>query len=284
MVSSMTAFARQTADSDWGSAVWEMRTVNHRYLEISLRLPEELRALDGTVRERIAARLKRGKVDCILRLDTQASDSGEFSVNSEIVEALTAAAGRINPGYSLNPVEVLRWPGVLESAPADIDRISAAALALLDETLDELVAPRQREGRRRGEVIASRAAGAAEQVSVLRTRVPEIVTAVKERYTQRVRELGENMDEGRLEQECALLAQKLDVDEEIERLSAHIEEVGRVLGQKGAIGRRLDFLMQELNREANTIGSKSASTETTNISVELKVLIEQMREQVQNIE
>ncbi|NNM01821.1 MAG: YicC family protein [Gammaproteobacteria bacterium] len=284
MVCSMTAFARQMVDGDWGSAVWEMRTVNHRYLEISLRLPEELRALDGAVRERISARLKRGKVDCILRLDTQASASAEFAVNAEVVEALAAAAGRINPDYQLNPIEVLRWPGVLETPAADIDTIGAATLGLLDATLDDLVATRRREGQRMGEVIASRSAAAAEQVAGLRTRVPEIVAALKERFAQRVRELGETIDEGRLEQECALLAQKLDVDEEIERLGAHIDEVGRVLKQKGSIGRRLDFLMQELNREANTIGSKSASTETTNISVELKVLIEQMREQVQNIE
>jgi uncharacterized protein (TIGR00255 family) len=280
----MTAFARQAGDGEWGKAVWEIRTVNHRYLETSLRLPEDLRALETDIRERIAQKLHRGKVDCTLRYSPSGQLQSDFSLNRSLVTRLVNTAREIEPGCTINPLDLMRWPGVLDITALDADALRPTLLALLDRTLEQLLAARAREGAKLRDAILARRSSALAQVELLRVRAPEIVAGLRARYTQRVMELGPDLDQGRLEQECALLAQKLDVDEELDRLAAHLAEVERVLQEAGPIGRRLDFLTQEMHREANTVGAKSAHIETTNASLELRVLIEQMREQVQNIE
>lgn len=285
MVSSMTAFARLEDSGEWGHAVWEIRTVNHRYLDISIRLPEELRVLESGVRERISDRLKRGKVECNLRYDAD-STLDKIAVNARLSEKIIQASRSLpvdNPA-PLNPVDILRWPGVIEKNTPDLEQTGACLLILLDKALQDIVENRRREGQKTGRMIEDRCDLALQQVMEMRAKVPDIIAALSERHLERSRELDIELDNGRLEQEIALLSQKLDVDEELDRLETHVNEVKRVLAETEPMGRRLDFLMQEMNREANTLGSKSAHIDTSNASIELKVLIEQMREQVQNIE
>ena len=286
MLASMTAFGRMEGSGDLGNFSWEIRTVNHRYLDMTIRLPEDMRMLEPTVRETISSRIKRGKVDCSLKFDATAVTRSEVPVNRELADKLIKAAESLaitNPGR-IDPIDVLRWPGVINKEPVDMDRMSDQLLALLSGALDHLVENRKREGRKIKTMIMERCDKTAEQIQLTRTRIPEIVEAVRERYLSRARELNTELDKERLEQEMLLLAQKMDIAEEIDRLQAHIDEVKRVLEESQPVGRRLDFLMQEMNREANTLGSKSVHLDTTNASVELKVLIEQMREQIQNIE
>jgi uncharacterized protein (TIGR00255 family) len=289
MIRSMTAFARQEADGEWGALQLELRSVNHRYLEVNPRLPEELRQLETKIRERIGKRLGRGKVDCTMRYQPPvAAAAGELQVNLELVKQLAHASREIdgliyNPA-PVNSLELLRWPGVLESSAVDLEQLQSAAMALLDAALDELDENRCREGDKLKTIILQRCDSAAEVVTAVRQRLPEVLAGVRQRLKERLVELRQELDENRLEQEMVIQAQKLDVDEEMDRLETHIAEVRHVLGRNEPVGRRLDFLMQELNREANTLGSKSADSETTRASVELKVLIEQMREQIQNIE
>jgi uncharacterized protein (TIGR00255 family) len=284
----MTAFARQQGNGDYGELTWEVRSVNHRFLETTVRLPEELRGIEPAVRDRVTARLGRGKVECNLRLKAAGAGSVELQVNERMVEQILAAADkmahRLHSSHQLSIMDVLRWPGVMETAEQDFTPAQEAALTLLEQTLDSLLEAREREGARLSDLIAQRVLGMRSQVETARERMPFVIEAVRERLRTRLAEVAENLDEERLEQEMALLAQRLDVDEEMDRLRTHLDEVSRVLEQDEPVGRRLDFLMQELNREANTLGSKSADGETTAISVEMKVLIEQMREQVQNIE
>ena len=285
MVASMTAFARLEESGEWGHAAWEIRTVNHRYLDISIRLPEELRALETRVRECISGKLKRGKVECNLRYDAD-STLDNIAVNTRLGEKIIQASRSLpvdNPA-PLNPVDILRWPGVIEKHTPDLEQTGAGLLILLDKALQDIVESRRREGQKTGRMIEDRCDLALQQVLQMRAKVPEIIAALSERHLERIRELDIEPDNGRLEQEIALLSQKLDVDEELDRLETHIHEVRRVLTESEPVGRRLDFLMQEMNREANTLGSKSAHIDTSNASIELKVLIEQMREQVQNIE
>lgn len=288
MARSMTAFARHESSGEWGRLVWELRSVNHRHVEIGLRLPEELRSLESEVRTRIAARLNRGKVDAGLRLDTSGEVDMQIRVNEElarrVIDAARVVSGLMDAHASLNPLEVLRWPGVLESRELDPDVLSAAALAALEEALSQMTEARTREGARLRELVLQRCASIGDITRAMRTRVPQIIEAIRARQLQRIQEIAGTVDPARLEQECALLIQRLDVAEELDRLETHLTEVTRVLDQQEPIGRRLDFLMQELNREANTLGSKSAHVDTTGASVELKVLIEQIREQIQNIE
>jgi uncharacterized protein (TIGR00255 family) len=247
-----------------------------------------LRAIEPAVRERVTARLGRGKVECNLRFNPAADAAVELKVNDAMVEQILAAADkmahRLHSSHLPSIMDVLRWPGVLETAERDFTPVQEAALALFDQALDSLIEAREREGGRLAELIVKRVAAMREQVELARTRMPVVIEAVRERLTARLLEVVENLDKERLEQEMALLAQRLDVDEEMDRLRTHLDEVSRVLDQDEPVGRRLDFLMQELNREANTLGSKSADSETTAVSVEMKVLVEQMREQVQNIE
>ncbi len=288
MVRSMTAFARREAEYPYGSVSWELRSLNHRYLEISLRLPEELRAQEAAVRERINARLGRGKVDCSCRFQPAASSAVPSAIDSDNLARLLTAVGTVREAASdITPpaaLEVLRWPGIVQEQSADIDTLRTDALALLDTALDELVDNREREGAQIDTVLRQRCNGIGEQVGKARELMPQIRENLRDRMQQRLSELDIDTDPGRFEQELVIQLQKIDVDEELDRLDGHITEVRRVLGSDEPIGRRLDFLMQELNREANTLGSKSVAIDSTGISVELKVLIEQMREQVQNVE
>ena len=285
MVASMTAFARREDTGEWGHAVWEIRTVNHRYLDISIRLPEELRVLEGEVRERISARLKRGKAECNLRFNSD-SVAGDFNVNTGLIEKIIQASGElpVNKPAPINPVDILRWPGVIDKNTPDLEQLGKSLIVLLDRTLEDLLETRRREGQKISEMIETRCDLSLQQVRRIREIIPEIISSTSDRHVARVREIGIELDNGRLEQEISLLAQKLDVAEELDRLETHTLEVKRVLTESEPVGRRLDFLMQEMNREANTLGSKSAHIDTSNASIELKVLIEQMREQIQNIE
>jgi uncharacterized protein (TIGR00255 family) len=287
MIRSMTAFARQELEADWGALTWELRSVNHRYLEVSLRLPDELRSLETAVRERAARRLGRGKLDCNLRykpiqrraalaLDTQALD--------QTLAACELIRSQLPDAAAINPLDLLRWPGVIQEESADPAPLAEAALALFDQALNELVATRDREGAQIHEILRTRLDAMEPLVASARARLPEVLARIRDKLRLRVQELTASPDPDRLEQELAYIAQKMDVDEELDRLTGHIAEVRRVFELAEPVGRRLDFLMQEFNREANTLGSKSADSETTKVSVELKVLIEQMREQVQNVE
>jgi len=288
MMRSMTAFSRQQGHGEYGELTWEVRSVNHRYLEATVRLPEELRAIEPAVRDRVTARLGRGKVECNLRFQPAAGAAGELQVNDSMIEQLLAVsdrvAHRLHSSHHLSIMDILRWPGVMEVAEQDFTPVQEAALAQLDLALNGLIETREREGERLAGLITQRLDAMYQQVELARERMPQVIESVRERLRKRLTEVAENLDQDRLEQEMALLAQRLDIDEEMDRLRTHLEEVRRVLQQDEPVGRRLDFLMQELNREANTLGSKSADSETTAVSVEMKVLIEQMREQVQNLE
>lgn len=284
MIKSMTAFARESASDASGELVWELRAVNHRFLEVHVRLPEELRGLETAVRDRISAHLRRGKVDCTLRWAQVPGASTDLRVNRPLVEGLVGAlaevSGIVGRAGAPAPLDLLRWPGVLQEAQQDLDLVGSAALELLQAAIDELVAARRREGERLGVMLQDRCALLQQSVERVRVRMPQVLTGVRKRLSERLAEVRDELDAGRLEQEMALLASRLDVDEELDRVGAHLAEVADVLRRAEPIGRRLDFLMQELNREANTLGSKSADVEVTRESVEMKVLIEQMREQV----
>jgi len=290
MTASMTAFARRETSTPWGSLVWELRAVNHRYLELSFKLPDELRAIEPVARELIGKRLGRGKVDGHLRLvaregvDVVLDEAlvGRLAGLARKTQELAAAAGGTVTPWRM--VDLLRWPGVFKSAAVDPEALQKAALTLLAEVLDEFGATRAREGGQLAAILRQRLDAMDEIAARVRALLPEVRQNFRERLLDRLKDVREELEPARLEQELLLFAQKTDVDEELDRLTMHINEVRRVLDDKGQIGRRLDFLMQELNREANTLGSKSADVRVTNAAVDLKVLIEQMREQVQNIE
>ena len=288
MLRSMTAFARQEQSSAWGTITWELRSVNHRYLETALRLPEALRGLETLVRERIGAALSRGKVEATLKLQAASAAPSAIALNLPVVQRLLEVAAElehmIGPGTGLRLIDVLRWPGALNEAEPNLDDIRAAVLGGLDAALAELIATREREGQRTAELLQQRCEAIRVQVTRVRTRRPEVLSRWRDRLLSRLADISTDSDPGRLEQELVLIAQRLDVDEELDRLDTHLDEIQAVFARPEPVGRRLDFLMQELNREANTLSSKSADTETTRAAVELKVLIEQMREQIQNIE
>ena len=288
MIRSMTAFARQEADTEFGSLAWEIRSLNHRYLELSLRLPEELRAMESAVRERVNARLGRGKVECSCRFRPVAAGAAPVDVNEDnltrVLAACKAVNSRLPAAVPLNPLELLGWPGVVREATVDTGPLQQQALTLLDKSLDELLLCREREGEQINTLLLQRCEDMSALVLQARSCLPEIRAGLRKKLQARLADLDVDVDPGRFEQELVMQLQKVDVDEEMDRLESHIGEVRRVLERREPVGRRLDFLMQELNREANTLGSKSVVTATTNISVELKVLIEQMREQVQNVE
>ncbi len=288
MIRSMTAFTRQERSGDWGAIAVELRSVNHRYLDINMRLAEDMRALEPKLREVIQTRLGRGKVDCTVRFDAPQGTAGELVVDKEFAKQIAHASREVDALlYSPAPVssiDVLRWPGVLQAAPTDWERLHAETLGVLDEALADLVDAREREGRKLQELIEQRCQAVLDVVQAVRQELPEIQSRWREKLLARLAEIQADADAARLEQEMVYLAQRMDVDEEIDRLEAHVAEVRRVLAADEPVGRRLDFLMQELNREANTLGSKSVDAGSTRASVDLKVLIEQMREQVQNIE
>ncbi len=287
MIHSMTAFARAEQAGPDGTLSWELRSVNHRYLEPHLRLPEAFRDLEGGVRDALRQGLSRGKIECTLRY-TEDSAGKPLQVDREraalLVAAAESVAGLIKQPAALNPLEVLGWPGVLVADAADPQALNQAALALFKQALDELKKGRAREGAELAKLLGERLDGILAEVSALRELVPQMLAAQRQKILDRCAEMQVDLDPQRLEQELVLLAQKSDVAEELDRLSTHVSEVRRVLKAGGQAGRRLDFLMQELNREANTLGSKAFDPRSTQAAVNLKVLIEQMREQVQNIE
>lgn len=287
MIFSMTAFGRSDQDTGWGSLVWELRSVNHRYLELSLKLPEEFRALEPQVRQALGARLGRGKVDVCLRFkshETLAELKLDEQRVSQLAEFAAQIVARTQTAAPLRTVDYLRWPGVLVAPEMDTEALTKAALLGLDQALGALVEMRAGEGARMRALIEQRLDNMEQILAGLKPVLPEIVQQYRERLRTRLAEVAQELDAARLEQEMVMFAQRMDVEEELDRLDAHLQEVRRILKQGGAIGRRLDFLMQEFNREANTLGSKAADLRQTNAAVELKVLIEQMREQVQNIE
>lgn len=287
MAHSMTAFARVERASAQGTLSWELRSVNHRYLEPHLRLPDAFRELESAVREALRTGLSRGKVECTLRLNeetlTHAPQLNKDRAR-ELIQAAEAVAALIAQPAPIDPLHVLAWPGVLASRPMDTQALQASALALFGEGLEEMKVGRAREGAELARLINDRLDAMAQDITALREQVPQMLTTQRQKILDRFAEMRAELDPARLEQEMVLLAQKSDVAEELDRLSTHVQEVRRVLASPGASGRRLDFLMQELNREANTLGSKAFDPRSTQAAVNLKVLIEQMREQVQNIE
>ena len=288
MLHSMTGFARQAADSKIGMLSWEMRAVNHRYLELSFRLPEELRPKEQVFRRQVGSILKRGKVDCSLYFRRAFDGQTDMRLDTALVQLLGKRAAEISAeipeSTALNPIDVLRWPGVIAEPEIDADPLFAAATSLLDQTLEAMASMRASEGERIAAMIESRCVDVATIVSSVRKRLPDVLAAAHAKQRERIEKLNVDADPARLEVELALIAQKLDVDEEVDRLDSHLTEIRDALARDEPVGRRLDFLMQELNREANTLGAKSADAQTTKAAVELKVSIEQMREQIQNIE
>ena len=287
MIHSMTAFARAEQASANGTLSWELRSVNHRYLEPHLRLPESFRDLEGAVREALRNGLSRGKVECTLRFsDDNAGKALQVDLEraAQLIAAAESVAGLIKQPAALNPLEVLGWPGVLVADAADPQALNQSALSLFTEALNELKNGREREGSELAKLLNERLDSILEQVVALRELVPQMLAGQRQKILDRCAEMQAELDPQRLEQELVILAQKSDVAEELDRLSTHVSEVRRVLKTGGQAGRRLDFLMQELNREANTLGSKAAAKELADASMALKLLIEQMREQVQNLE
>src|SRR5690606_7268048 len=289
MPRSMTGFARREAKLPWGTVIWEIRSVNHRYLEPGFRLPEDFRELEPALRDLIRKALQRGKVEAALSIQWEQENDSELGVNLSRVSQLAGAAQQITEQLGelaapVNPLDILKWPGVIQKQEMDREAMQQAVLDLFDEALKQLIEHRTREGAELEQLILQRLDAVSAQVVAVRARLPEILQSQREKLQTKIASLQVELDPERLVQEIALLAQKADVDEELDRLDTHVIEVKRSLKQTDSLGRRLDFLMQELNREANTLSSKSIVSETTQAAVELKVLIEQMREQVQNIE
>lgn len=286
MIRSMTAFAGAERITPWGTLGCELRSVNHRFLEMGVRLPEELRALEPQLRERLAARVSRGKLDLMLRL--RAPDAAQsLAVNEPLVEQLAVLAQRLGarfPQLQVQFADLLQLPGVLQGQAVDPAALQAQALELLDEVLAEFVAAREREGGKLAAAIVERVDAVERIAAEVKQLIPAIRDGQRAKLAARLADLPHPVDPGRAEQELVLWLQKLDVDEELDRLDSHIKEIRRVLRQPEPAGRRLDFLLQEFNREANTLGSKSVDSRTSNAAVELKVLIDQIREQVQNLE
>jgi uncharacterized protein (TIGR00255 family) len=291
----MTAFSRQQLEQDWGSLTWEIRSVNHRYLETSIRLPDTLRGLENATREAVRKRLSRGKVECLLRYQATESAESDLQIDRDLVRKLIDANRQIEQmigtstsvSASVNKVnssDLLHWPGVIQEQVIDTGTLEKESLDLFNKALDDLVANREREGEALVGFLLQRVESIREIVVTIRDGMPAILAAQRKSLLGRVQELKVELEPARLEQEVVLHAQKADVDEELDRLDSHVKEVERVIKTSGQKGRRLDFLMQELNREANTLSSKSIVVNTTMSAVELKVLIEQMREQIQNIE
>lgn len=288
MVYSMTAFSRCELSTDRGNLAWEIRSVNHRYLEPTLRLPESFRALEGPLREQLRKQFARGKLEATLRFNPATDTSGALEVNQPLVDQLLATAKRISrqmdAPFNVNPLEVLAWPGVLAGGRQDESELVQQARELFDQAVEALKAQRAREGAELGNLLEERLAAISQRVASLREMMPELLAAHRQKLIDRFNDARLELDSTRIEQELVLLAQKMDVAEELDRLDTHVAEARHVLAGNQAMGRRLDFLMQEFNREANTLGSKAIDSRSTQAAVDLKVYIEQMREQVQNIE
>ena len=287
MPRSMTAFARNTVDFSWGSVSCELRSVNHRFLETGFRLPETMREVEMQLREIARKKLTRGKVDIALQVafnNNDAAVSADMVLAKRYIDIAEQMANELQNPAPISPLEIMRWPGILKDQDVESQSLHKAAIQTFSETVDQLLEGRQREGDKLAEMIEHRLSGIETQVAIVRENLPAILEHQRTRLNEKLESLRAQVDEDRLEQEMVIISNRADVDEELDRLEAHISEIRRVLNSKESIGRRLDFLMQELNREANTLGSKSIAGVTTQASVELKVLIEQMREQIQNIE
>ncbi|MDV5059056.1 YicC/YloC family endoribonuclease [Vibrio diabolicus] len=288
MIYSMTAYARKEVKGDWGSAVWEIRSVNQRYLETYFRMPEQFRGLEPVLRERFRKRLARGKVECNLRFEANPAAKGELSINEALASQVIKAAEQVmhmtGELSRINPFQVMQWPGVMETPEQDMDAVNKVLLEAFDGAMDEFIEARAREGENMKALIEQRLNAISAEVVKVRARMPEILEWQRERLFSKFEDAKVELDPSRIEQELILLTQKSDVAEELDRLDSHVKETTNILKKGGAVGRRLDFMMQEFNRESNTLASKSISTDITASGVELKVLIEQMREQIQNIE
>ncbi|MFH4562406.1 YicC/YloC family endoribonuclease [Vibrio diabolicus] len=288
MIYSMTAYARKEVKGDWGSAVWEIRSVNQRYLETYFRMPEQFRGLEPVLRERFRKHLARGKVECNLRFEANPAAKGELSINEALASQVIKAAEQVmhmtGELSRINPFQVMQWPGVMETPEQDMDAVNKVLLEAFDGAMDEFIEARAREGENMKALIEQRLDAISAEVVKVRARMPEILEWQRERLFSKFEDAKVELDPSRIEQELILLAQKSDVAEELDRLDSHVKETTNILKKGGAVGRRLDFMMQEFNRESNTLASKSISTDITASGVELKVLIEQMREQIQNIE
>lgn len=288
MIRSMTAFARHAARAEWGELVWELRAVNHRYLEVGLRLPEDMRSLETQCRQAVASRLRRGKVDCSLKIAFDDRAAADIEINGPLLASLLERVGevadRLPSAAPVCPLSVLRWPGVVSESSREEGPLQQAALEALDAALLRLEEARCAEGARLRELLLQRCDAVVAQTATLRARLPQVRERLGERLRARLGELQAEPDADRFEQELVYLLQKMDVDEELDRLDSHVVEARSVLDRSEPVGRRLDFLMQEFNREANTLASKAQDTQSTRAAVEIKVLVEQMREQVQNLE
>jgi len=280
MIRSMTAYARREAKGTWGSAAWELRSVNQRYLETYIRLPEQFRSLEPVIRERIRQRLTRGKIECNLRFDADPGAQGELMLNETLAKQLVQAANWVkmqSDEGAINPMDILRWPGVMSAQEQDLDAINAQLLSALDGALDDFIVARESEGAALKGMIEQRLEGVKQEVAKVRAQMPEILKWQRERLVAKLEEAEVQLENNRLEQELVMMAQRIDVAEELDRLEAHVKETYNILGKKEAVGRRLDFMMQEFNRESNTLGSKSINADVTASAIELKVLIEQMK-------
>ena len=288
MLHSMTGFARESLDTDLGTLSWEVRAVNHRYLDVQFKLPEDLRPKEQAFRQQVGAVLGRGKVECGLFFRRVVDQQSEMQLDETLVSVLRARldeiAARLPQAAAVNPLDVLRWPGILQQPEVNAEPLFEDASGLLEKTLVAVNAMRLSEGQRIREMLQSRCVDIEDIAAAVRARMPEVLAATRAKQKERIEKLDVEADPARLEVELALIAQKIDVDEELDRLESHLVEIRDALDDEKPVGRRLDFLMQELNREANTLGSKSADSETTKAAVDLKVLIEQMREQIQNVE
>ena len=288
MIKSMTAFSRVQNNLEEGELIWEIRSVNHRFLELSLKMPEAFRVREMRFREILQQRLKRGKVECGLRFNAASQQTDSITINPQQAKSLVSACQEINnllhQPSEVDPMKILQWPGVVAESKSDMKAVLVASEVALSAALDDMIANREREGGRMRDLLLQRCDAIQQIVDQARAKAPEIQQRYQKKLRDRLADLNIEINCDRLEQELVHLAQKMDVDEELDRLDSHLKEMRDILHRDEAVGRRLDFLMQELNREANTLGSKSADITSTNASVELKVLIEQMREQIQNIE
>ena len=288
MIYSMTAFARVESQSVAGNLVCEMRSINHRFLEISLHLPEMLRVFEMPIREYVRQFIKRGKIECSIRYQPSSETPTLFSVNIHLAEELCHASEKIaallKQSTPTSPTDILRYPGVLETKEQDLEKLESELFKLVKSVLKELVEAREREGNELKQLFLQRMDMMQTELAKVRKQLPHILNEQRDRLLKRFTDAKIELDAARLEQEMVMFAQKIDVAEEIDRIATHIQEVRRIMKEGGAVGRRFDFLLQELNREANTLGSKSVDTVTTHAAIEMKVLIEQMREQVQNVE
>ncbi|MEI7969147.1 MAG: YicC/YloC family endoribonuclease [Betaproteobacteria bacterium] len=288
MIYSMTGYAAVTRDLPAGTLTLELRSVNHRYLDISFRAPEEFRAFEAAMREMLGAKLTRGKLECRISLNRGTAAPSLLEINTALLDKLVdlnhQVRARLPEAAPVTVNDVLRWPGMFGADTLSMEDLRETTLGLLAAALDDFTASRGREGDKLRQLLVERAERMEQLAREVAPRIPQLVASQQERFAQRMREAGVTLEEERIRQEVVLYASRIDVDEELSRLHTHLSELRRILSRGGAVGKRLDFLMQELNREANTLGSKSVDPDVSQTSIELKVLIEQMREQVQNIE